>query len=91
MTFTITRHASGAPPECALELLGARIPRRVEDVLFSMSGAEIAALIDRDEAVWMTRDERVDIGRRAVLEALDEVCERSPELQLDWYAVSPAS
>lgn len=39
----------------------------------------------------MTRDERVEIGRRAVLDALDEVCERAPGLKLDWYAVVPAA
>ncbi len=37
----------------------------------------------------MTRDERIEIGRRAVLDALREVCDRSPELKSDWFAVSP--
>ena len=80
-----------APPDSAMSLLGERIPKRCEDVCFSLSGAEIGARLDRDEPVSMTSDERVEIGRRAVLDALDEVCERAPELKLDWYAVVPAA
>ena len=73
-----------------MSLLGERIPRRRDEVCFSRAGDEIRARLDRDEPVSMTRDERTEIGRRAVLGALAEVCERAPELKLDWYAVSPA-
>ena len=54
------------------------------------AGEGINARLDRDEEVGMTRDERSEIGREAVLEVVGEVCERSPELKLDWYAVSPS-
>jgi hypothetical protein len=78
------------PPEHVLDLLSEKIPPRREDVMFTKVGGEIRARLDRDEAVWMTSDERTEIGREAVLEVLGNLCERWPELKLDWYAVSPA-
>jgi hypothetical protein len=90
MKFKITPHASGSPPEHALDLLTERVGRRREDVSFARLGHELRAHLDRDEPVAMTHDERADIGRRAVLEIIAEVCERTPELKFDWYAVSPA-
>ena len=90
MKFRITRHATASPPEHALDLLSARMGRRCEDVSFTRVGPEITASLDRDDPVAMTQDERADIGRRAVLDAVAEICERAPELKLDWFAVSPA-
>jgi hypothetical protein len=90
MRYRITRHATASAPVDAMSLLGRRIGRRRDDVLFSHAGAEIRARLDRDEPIAMTRDERADIGRRAVLEIVADVCERAPELELDWFAVSPA-
>jgi hypothetical protein len=90
MRFRITRHASASPPEHALDLLAERIGSRREDVRFSRNGPAITASIDRDDPVAMTHDERTDIGRRAVLGAVAEICERAPDLKLDWFAVSPA-
>jgi hypothetical protein len=89
MGFRVTRHAAVTPPERALGLLRERLPKRWDAVCFSISGDEIGASLDRDESVSVTSDERVEIGRRAVLGALEEVCERAPELRLDWYAVAP--
>jgi len=90
MKFRITRHTTASPPQDALDLLTDRIGRRREDVFFSRVGAEIRAKLDRDDPVGRTLDERTDIGRRAVLEIVGDICERTPELKLDWYAVSPA-
>ena len=90
MRFKVTRHSAERPPEGVVALLGERIPRRREDVMFTSVGGEIRARLDREDAVWMTQDERIEIGRQAVLEAVGEICERAPELKLDWYAVSPA-
>jgi hypothetical protein len=90
MKFRITRHASASPPEHALDLLSERMRGRHEDVSFARVGAEITAKLDRDDPIAMTQDERTDIGRRAVLGAVAEICERTPELKLDWYAVSPS-
>jgi hypothetical protein len=90
MKFKITPHKTASPPEHALDLLTERVGRRREDVSFARLGHELRANLDRDEPVSMTHDERTDIGRRAVLDIVAEVCERAPELKLDWYAVSPA-
>lgn len=90
MRFRVTRHTAVKPPDGALDLLGARIPKRRDDVVFSLAGGEITARLDRDESIAMTQDERAEIGRQAVLEALSGLCERAPELKLDWFAVGPA-
>jgi hypothetical protein len=91
MTYKITRHSTAAAPEDALDLLEQRLGPRREDISFRRTGSSITATFRDDDApVAMTRDERTDIGRRAVLKAVGEVCERAPGLQLDWYAVSPA-
>jgi hypothetical protein len=90
MRFRITRHTTASPPEDALDLLTSRIGKRRDDVCFARVGGEIRASFDRDEPVAMTQDERTDVGRRAVLEIVEEVCDRAPELKLDWFAVSPA-
>jgi hypothetical protein len=90
MKFRITRHTTASPPEQALDLLTERIGSACKDLCFARVGPEIRASLDRDDPVAMTQDERTDIGRRAVLEAVSEICEGAPELELDWYAVSPA-
>jgi hypothetical protein len=78
------------PPDRAMGLLSERIPKRCDEVRFSVSGEGIAASLDSDGSESRAREERVEIGRRAVLDALEQVCERAPELTLDWYAVAPA-
>jgi hypothetical protein len=78
------------PPDHVVELLREQIPKRREDVLFSRVGGEIRARLDREESGWRTPSESSEIARQAVLDAVGEVCDRSPELKLDWYAVSPA-
>jgi hypothetical protein len=79
-----------SPPEQALDLLTERIGRKFDDVSFTRVGPEIRAKLDQDQPVAMTQDERIARGRRAVLEVVGEICERAPELKLDWFAVSPA-
>jgi hypothetical protein len=92
--FRITRHSGFEPPADALELLSARLgdSRRLadsgEEFFFAMVGPEIRATTVEDAPVSMTRDERAEIGRRAILGFVSEVCEETPELSLDWFAVS---
>jgi hypothetical protein len=76
-----------APPQHALELLWQRLGPEREEISFAHSGQEIEADTGEDP-VSMTRDERSEIGRGRVLEVLREVCEESPELDSDWFAVS---
>lgn len=90
MKFRVTRHTATSPPDYALDRFSARMGRGYDDVSFALVGPEIRASLDRDDPVAMTQDERTDIGRRAVLGAVAEICERTPELKLDWFAVSPA-
>lgn len=90
MKFKITRHVATSPPEQAIDLLAERIGSRRKGVSFERVGGEIRANINRDDPVYMTQDERVDIGRRAVLEIVSELCARDADLEIDWFAVSPA-
>lgn len=75
-------------PDDALDLLLARLGPNRDRASFAKVGAEIWVTLQTDAPVSMTQDERVDIGRRAVLEVLHDVCEGAPELRSDWYAVS---
>jgi hypothetical protein len=86
--FRITRHSGSKAPADALELLWQRLGARRNGASFAMVGAEVRATLGEDAPISMTRDERVEIGRRQVLELLSEVCERTPELKFDWFAVS---
>jgi len=53
-----------------------------------MGSADIRAKWGEDAPVSMERDVREEIGRRAVLDIVQDVCERTPELSPDWFAVS---
>jgi hypothetical protein len=86
--FRITPHSAFAPPADALDLLWQRLGTNHEDVSFEKAGSEITAITDEDAPVAMTSDERAEIGRRAVLDIVREVCEVAPELRSDWFAVS---
>lgn len=90
MVFKVTKHGSGSPPPNALELLGELIAGRREDAYFKRSGSYITARLDREDPIAMTRDERAEIGRRAILDIIGDVCERTPGMKVDWYAVRPA-
>ena len=90
MLFRITPHSSYSPPANALDLLWERLGATREEVSFERVGAEIRARTGEDAPVSMTHDERSDIGRRAVLGVLREVCDGTPGLSSDWFAVSAA-
>jgi hypothetical protein len=86
--FRITPHSAFDPPAGALELLFERLGARREEVSFAKIGSDISARTGEDAPVSMTRDERVEVGRRAVLDIVREVCEGAPDLKSDWFAVS---
>ena len=88
MKFRITPHSAAAAPDDALDLLWQRLGGDRGEVSFAKVGDEIKATTGEDAPVARTRDERVLIGRRAVLDIVREVCEQTPELRLDWFAVS---
>lgn len=86
--FRITPHSTFKPPDDALELLWQRLGASRDEVSFAKVGAEIKASVEDDAPVAMTRDERVDISRRAVLGIVVDVCDGAPELKSDWFAVA---
>jgi len=86
--FKITRHSGFAAPADALDLLWQRLGASRDEVSFAKVGSHISATWREDAPVSMERDERVELGRSAVLDIVRDVCERAPELRFDWYAVS---
>ena len=88
MTFRITRHSGYAAPRDALELLLRRLGARHDEVSFAMVGPEIRARWGDDTGDSTTREIMAEMGRWAVFEIVRDICERSPELQTDWFAVS---
>ncbi|HEV3045903.1 MAG TPA: hypothetical protein VGY13_00950 [Solirubrobacteraceae bacterium] len=88
MQFRITPHSAVAPPADAIEKLWQLLDSHREGLLFTRQGAEIEAQTEEDPPVSMTRDEREEIGRLAVLRVINDVCDEAPELSEAWYAVS---
>ncbi len=90
MKFRITSHTGfrgPTRPSDALELLAEQLGARRDDVSFARVGSEIVATWGEDVPSSMERDERAEIGRGVVFEIVRDVCERTPELRLDWFAV----
>jgi hypothetical protein len=87
--YQITRHSGFAAPDDALDLLWASLGARHEDALFSKGVREIRARWTVDVPVAMESNERQELGRAAIFEIVRTVCERTPGLRADWYAVRP--
>jgi len=90
MKFRITPHsghAAPAPPAHAIDALWERLGGSRDGMSFARVGPEISATWGEDAPASMERDERIELGRRAVLSILREVCETTPELELEWFAV----
>jgi hypothetical protein len=88
--FRITYHSGFSPPADALDLLMQKLGTERSKVSFSKSNSEIRASWNGYRASSTTPEEHGEIGRRAVLDIVREVCELTPGLQLDWFAVSRA-
>jgi hypothetical protein len=84
--FKITRHSGSSSPPDALDLLLQRLGPKRDDVSFAKVGREIQATWGKE--VPIEQDERVEIGRRAVLDVVRDACELAPELRLEWFAIS---
>ena len=89
MRFRITHHSGFAAPPDALDLLLVRVGASRDGIAFAKVGREIRVMSPEDAPVSMTRDERIEIGRRAVLDLVRDVCDGAEELKSDWFAVSP--
>ncbi len=90
MKFSITSH-SGFTASTRLgdsvDLLWQRLGAIHDGVSFAKDRSEIVATWGEDVPASTTADERAEVARRAILDILREVCERAPELELDWFAV----
>jgi hypothetical protein len=87
--YKITPHAGYGAPHDAIERLSQRLGAGRDRVSFAKAGAELRATWDEHRDTSTTPEEHREVGRRAVLDAVREVCEVTPDLKLDWYAVSP--
>jgi hypothetical protein len=92
VVYRITPHLGSPRPRWdaeAMELLWRRLDLRRGDTSFSKVGPGITATWQLDAPVPVERDELIELGRLAVLEVVRDVCRRAPELELEWFAVSP--
>jgi hypothetical protein len=87
--FRIGLHTGHKAPPDAVARLAERLGGRREEARFSLRGGELEAIWGEDAPSSMSRDERAEIGRSALLEIVGEACERAPGLRLDWFAISP--
>jgi hypothetical protein len=90
MRFRISRHSgrgSSTRPADAVDRLWQRLGTSHDQASFGKVGSEIWATWGVDVPTSMEQDERAEIGRRVVLDIVRDVCERSPELEFDWFSV----
>jgi hypothetical protein len=89
--FRIAPHAgfvsSSTRPANAVDLLWQRLGSGRDEASFARLGPDEIGAAWGDDALAVRGDERSEIARRAVLEIVRDVCERAPELELDWFAV----
>ncbi len=82
--------AGSARPANAVDLLWLRLGASHEGASFARVGGEIVATLGDDAPASRERgSERAEVGRRTFLNIVIGVCGRAPELESDWYAVSP--
>jgi hypothetical protein len=89
MDYRITPHSGFGAPENALDLLWQQLGARQQEFSFSQGRAEIRARWRAEVPVSMERDEHERLGRTTVLEIVRDACRRAPDLDADWFAVSP--
>jgi hypothetical protein len=71
-----------------MELLLRRLGAQRDDVSFAMVGPAIMATSGEHDGDSRTRGDRVEVGRLAIVDLICDACERAPELESDWFAVS---
>jgi hypothetical protein len=90
--YKITPHLGSPRPRWnaeAMDLLWHRLDLSRGDTAFLKVGNEITATWKLDSPLPVERDELIQLGRLAVLEIVRDVCRRAPELEFEWFAVSP--
>jgi hypothetical protein len=79
----------GSRPESAIDLLWQRLMAGQKGTSFARRGSEIRATWESTAPRAVPRGELNAIARAAVLELVRDTCERAPELEFGWFAVSP--
>jgi hypothetical protein len=88
MEFRITTHTGYGAPADAIESPWACLrATSVEDATFARGHEEIRATWGYDEASRAIMEELVEPNRRALLEVVCELCDRTTGLESDWYAI----
>ncbi len=89
MNVTIKRHAAAykPPPDAIALLWGALEGVRHEQLSFVRAGDRITARA-RDQPAGVDNDEWRERCRRSALSIVADVCERTPALELDWFAIA---
>lgn len=88
MKFRITLHSRHNAPSDAIEQLWARLESLSGEASFSKVRAEIRATWGEAEGARDDREARIEAGRLSLLDLLREVCDTTPDLELDWYAIT---
>ena len=88
MRFRIGRHSGFPAPADAMELLLRRLGAQADEISFAMGRDEITATSPESHGDSTTREIRVEVARQAIVDLIRDVCERAPELESDWFAVS---
>ena len=94
MRFRITPHRgarASPPPDDAMALLWQRLGPNRDDMSFYKVGNEIRVEWGDDPPPSMGQDERAERaerGRGEILDLVMEVCQRAPDVNSDWFAVS---
>ena len=65
-----------------------RLGTKADEVSFAIVGDEIRATSPESDGDSLTREIRVEVQRQAIVDLIHDVCERAPELEADWFAVS---
>jgi hypothetical protein len=72
-----------------MDLLWHRLDLSRSDTSFFKAGTQITATWHLDSTPPVERDELIQLGRLAIVEVVRDVCRRAPELEFEWFAVSP--
>lgn len=92
VTLKITPHQAQRLPALPAEAIGklwVRLDSNHGGASFSRRGSAIRATWESTASRSIPRGELNEIARAAILDLVRDVCARAPELEFDWFAVSP--
>jgi hypothetical protein len=92
LAYKITPHLGSPRPRWnaeAMDLLWHRLDLSRADASFLKVGQEITATWKLESPLPVGQDELLQLGRISICEIVRDVCRRAPELEFEWFAVSP--